>query len=114
MSTYYSNQQDSEGDSSTAVISREDIKLQRPKMFRVLLHNDDYTPMDFVTHVLEKYFRKSAAEAEKIMLDVHRKGIGLCGVYPFDIAETKVSQVTRLAESHEYPLKCTCEEDRND
>lgn len=87
-----------------------DPQLEEPKMYRVILHNDHYTTMEFVVAVLMKIFHKSAAEATKIMLDVHKKGQGTCGVYTCDIAVTKVAQVARLAKEHGYPLKCSYEE----
>jgi ATP-dependent Clp protease adaptor protein ClpS len=84
--------------------------LDEPKMYRVLLHNDHYTTMDFVVEVLRKVFHKPAAEATKIMLDVHKKGHGVCGVYTYDIAVTKVSQVHRTAKQKGFPLKSSYEE----
>jgi ATP-dependent Clp protease adaptor protein ClpS len=87
-----------------------DIVLQEPKMYRVILHNDHYTTMEFVIEVLMKVFRKPVAEATKIMLDVHKKGAGMCGVYTYDIASTKVFQVQHMAKEREYPLKCSLEE----
>ncbi len=90
----------------------EDAKpeFDEPKMYRVILHNDHYTTMDFVVSVLMKVFHKSAAEATKIMLDVHNKGKGLCGVYTYDIAVTKVAQVDKMAKENEFPLKSSYEE----
>ncbi len=85
-------------------------KLQEPKMYRVLLHNDHFTTMDFVVEILMKVFHMPAAQATQIMLDVHRKGMGMCGVYTFDIAATKVNQVHRMARAREFPLKCSYEE----
>jgi ATP-dependent Clp protease adaptor protein ClpS len=85
-------------------------RLEEPRMFRVILHNDHYTTMDFVVEVLMKVFHKTAAEAIKIMLDVHRKGAGVCGIYAYDIAVTKVSQVRHMAKKQEFPLKCSYEE----
>ena len=87
-----------------------DEQLNDPPMYRVLLHNDDYTTMDFVIMILEKIFRKSASEATQIMLQVHRRGAGVCGVYPHEIAETRVEQVRQLAEGNGFPLLCTMEE----
>ena len=87
-----------------------DVVLQEPKMYRVILHNDHYTTMEFVIEVLMKVFYKPAAEATKIMLDVHKKGAGMCGVYTYDIASTKVFQVQHMARQREYPLKCSLEE----
>ena len=78
-------------------------------MFKVLLHNDDYTTMDFVVHVLMLVFRKTLDEATRIMLNVHQKGIGLCGIYPLGVAETKVETVTRMARENGHPLRCTME-----
>lgn len=87
-----------------------DIVLQEPKMYRVILHNDHYTTMEFVVEVLVKVFYKPASEAAKIMLDVHKKGKGMCGVYTFDIAASKVSRVHHMARQREFPLKCSLEE----
>jgi ATP-dependent Clp protease adaptor protein ClpS len=85
-------------------------RLQEPKLFRVVLHNDHYTTMDFVVKVIVSVFHKPAAEATKIMLDVHRKGHGVVGVYTWDIASTKVSQVHDMARKSEFPLRASCEE----
>lgn len=91
------------------VITRKEQKIAEPPYYKVLLHNDDYTTMEFVVLVLEKVFHKSTAEATRIMLNVHHKGIGIAGVYPREIAETKVTVVLDLARRNEYPLKCTLE-----
>ena len=88
---------------------RTDQDTQEPSMFKVLLHNDDYTTMEFVVQVLMHVFRKPLEEATRIMLNVHREGIGLCGIYPFEVAETKVETVTRLARENGHPLRCTME-----
>ena len=85
--------------------------VTEPPMFRVLLHNDDFTTMDFVVHILMRVFNKTFEESTRIMLNVHRKGIGLCGVYTYEIAETKVDTVHSLAREQQYPLKCTMEKD---
>jgi ATP-dependent Clp protease adaptor protein ClpS len=85
-------------------------KLKEPPMYKVLLHNDDYTTMEFVVHILMLVFHKPVEEATQIMLNVHRKGIGVCGVYTKEIAETKVASVAALAKQHEFPLKCSYEE----
>ncbi len=85
-------------------------RLQEPKLYRVVIHNDDYTTMEFVVQVIMAVFHKPAAEATKIMLDVHKKGHGVVGVYTFDIAVTKVSQVHEMARHNEFPLRASCEE----
>ena len=100
-----------DGQNGTVVANRPAIKVQEPKMYRVILHNDDYTPMEFVTFVLESFFRKSHEDATRIMLDVHQKGFGICGVYPYELAETKVTLVRDAARGNEHPLKCTAEAD---
>jgi ATP-dependent Clp protease adaptor protein ClpS len=87
--------------------SRE--KVKKPALYRVLLLNDDFTPMDFVIKVLEDVFHKTKAEATDIMLHVHQRGAGICGVFTFEIAETKVAQVASLAKANEHPLQCTME-----
>jgi len=89
---------------------RSDGELQEPKQYRVILHNDDYTTMDFVVEILVTVFHKPAAEATKIMLDVHKRGKGICGVYTYDIAATKVAQVRQTAKMRGFPLKCSLEE----
>ncbi len=94
-----------------SAITESKVRAKKPSMFRVLLHNDDFTPMDFVVDVLQVIFLKNKTEATKIMLDVHQKGMGLCGIYPYDIAETKVTLVSEEAQKNEYPLKCTLEKD---
>jgi ATP-dependent Clp protease adaptor protein ClpS len=89
--------------------SRSQQKLERPRMWRVLLHNDDYTTQEFVVWVLETVFRKPQAEAFTIMLSVHRSGLGVAGVYTHDVAETKLKTTKNLAEQHEFPLLVTME-----
>jgi len=85
-------------------------RLKKPPLYRVVLLNDDYTPMDFVVQVLQKIFSMNRPTATRVMLEVHTKGKGICGVYTFEIAETKVAQVTGLAQQHQHPLLCTMEE----
>ena len=84
--------------------------VMEPRMYRVILHNDHYTTMDFVVQILMTVFHKPAAQATKIMLDVHKKGKGVCGVYTHDIASTKIAQVHFMARQREYPLKCSMDE----
>jgi ATP-dependent Clp protease adaptor protein ClpS len=96
---------------STLTESRSDQKLEPPRLWRVLLHNDDYTTQDFVVWVLESIFNKARAEAFAIMLSVHRSGMGLAGVYTHDVAETKLKAARQAAEEHEFPLLVTMEPD---
>ncbi|MBN1546632.1 MAG: ATP-dependent Clp protease adapter ClpS [Syntrophaceae bacterium] len=91
--------------------TENETELQEPKMYKVILHNDHYTTMDFVVDVLVKVFHKPAFEATKIMLDVHRQGRGICGVYTYDIAVTKVHRVKTMATMRDFPLRCTIEEE---
>ncbi|MCT8975336.1 ATP-dependent Clp protease adaptor ClpS [Clostridium sp. CX1] len=88
-----------------------DTKAKKPKMFKVLIHNDDYTTMDFVVEVLVKVFKKAVVDATKIMYDVHKKGIGVAGIYSYDIAATKMIQASAMAESSGFPLKFSMEEE---
>ena len=97
----------SEGDVLT--VEKTAAKTRRPPLFKVLLHNDDYTPMDFVVHILTGIFRRPHPEAVQIMLSVHKRGVGVAGVYPFEVAETKVHQVHTFARQHEHPLRCSLE-----
>ena len=103
------NNQGDGGDTGTGVVTKTRTKTKKPSLYRVLMLNDDYTPMEFVVHVLERFFNKNQDEATQIMLHVHQKGIGVCGVYPYDIAETKVVQVMDFARKHQHPLQCTME-----
>lgn len=96
---------------SDLMVAEPQTKTKRPPMYKVILLNDDYTPMDFVVMVLEQIFRKNHQEALDVMLSVHQKGAGLAGVYTRDVAETKVDQVTEYARINDYPLQCTLEQD---
>lgn len=91
------------------VLTRKKAQLKAPRMYRVLLHNDHYTTMEFVVFVLERVFRKTEAEAQAIMLAVHKQGVGVAGVYTRDVAETKAAQVKALAEREGFPLRCSTE-----
>ena len=93
----------------TAVVTRTRPKTKRPNLYRVLLLNDDYTPMEFVVHVLERFFNKQREAATQIMLHVHNHGVGECGVFTYEIAETKVTQVMDFARKHQHPLQCVME-----
>lgn len=92
-----------------AIVTERQVKTKPPSLYKVILHNDDYTPMEFVVMVLERFFNKDQTGATEIMLNVHTKGYGVCGVYPYEIAETKVAQVMECAREHEHPLQCTME-----
>jgi ATP-dependent Clp protease adaptor protein ClpS len=97
------------GAPGTAVISKTRPQTKRPSLYRVLLLNDDYTPMEFVVHVLERFFNKDHDAAYRIMMHVHQHGIGECGVYTYEVAETKVTQVMDFARKHQHPLQCVME-----
>jgi len=86
-------------------------KTKKPSMYKVLLLNDDYTPMEFVVHILEKFFNKNRQESTDIMLHVHRRGVGICGIFTYEVAETKVAQVMDFARANEQPLQCTMEKE---
>jgi ATP-dependent Clp protease adaptor protein ClpS len=98
---------DNDYDRGISLASKQSVK--KPDMYRVLLHNDHYTTMEFVVDILMKVFHMSAAKANEIMLDVHRKGIGVCGVYTYDIAVTKVEAVHLMAKEKQFPLRCSYE-----
>jgi ATP-dependent Clp protease adaptor protein ClpS len=100
-----------DNDIETGVITKTRPKTQKPALYKVLLLNDDFTPMEFVVHVLEIFFNKSGEDAYTIMLHVHQKGVGVCGVYTFEVAETKVTQVMDFAREHGHPLQCTLEKE---
>ncbi len=91
--------------------TQTDTLLDTPRMYKVILHNDHYTSMDFVIKVLIEIFHKNNLEAQRIMINIHEKGKGLCGIYTYEIAATKVEQVTKLARAHEFPLLATLEEE---
>jgi ATP-dependent Clp protease adaptor protein ClpS len=98
-------------DRQIGVVVKSKPKTKKPSMYKVLLLNDDYTPMEFVIHVLERFFGKDRQEATDIMLHVHRRGVGICGVYTYEVAETKVTQVIDFARRHQHPLQCTMEKE---
>lgn len=100
-----------ENDLKTGVVTKTRPKTKRPSLYKVLLLNDDYTPMEFVVYVLEKFFNKPHEEAQRITLHVHQKGVGVCGVYTYEVAETKVTQVMKFARQHQHPLQCTMEKE---
>ena len=98
-----------DGRSGTAIITRTKPKTKRPSLYRVLLLNDDYTPMEFVVHVVEKFFNKSQEDAYQIMMHVHQNGVGECGIFTYEVAETKVTQVMDFARKLQHPLQCVME-----
>jgi ATP-dependent Clp protease adaptor protein ClpS len=93
----------------TAIITKTKPQTKKPSLYRVLILNDDYTPMEFVVHVLERFFNKDRETATRIMLHVHHHGIGECGVFTYEVAETKVTQVMDFARKHQHPLQCVME-----
>ena len=101
------------GGPQTGVVlkAKPKTKTKKPSMYKVLMLNDDYTPMEFVVHVLERFFSKTREEATRIMLHVHHRGVGICGVFTYEVAETKVTQVMDFARQHQHPLQCTLEKD---
>ncbi|WP_178130980.1 ATP-dependent Clp protease adapter ClpS [Reyranella sp. CPCC 100927] len=102
---------DQQGRPGTGTVTLTKPKTKKPSMYKVLMLNDDYTPMEFVVHVLERFFSKNREEATRIMLHVHQKGVGICGVFTYEVAETKVTQVMDLARKHQHPLQCTLEKE---
>jgi ATP-dependent Clp protease adaptor protein ClpS len=102
-----SSETDKDEQSGVATIKK--VKLQPPRMHKVIMHNDDYTTMEFVIHVLEKYFNKNTTEAHAIMLEVHTRGFGICGLFTFEVAESKVAKVIKYARENGHPLKCSTE-----
>ena len=108
---YEGDNQNNTPDSQSGVLVKPRPKTKKPSMYKVLLLNDDYTPMEFVVHILEKFFAKNRQDATDIMLHVHRRGVGICGIYTYEMAETKVQQVMDYARANEQPLQCTMEKE---
>ncbi len=102
---------DGNDSTNTGVVIKTRPKTRKPAMYKVLMLNDDYTPMEFVVHVRERFYQKSREEATRIMLHVHRRGVGVCGVFTYEVAETKVTQVMDLARQNQHPLQCTIEKE---
>ena len=103
------NDRDRYGDIVTERRTKEQTKTKKPALYKCILLNDDYTPMEFVVEILKQIFHKAHAEATRIMLHVHQNGMGVAGIYPYEIAETKVRTVEELARESQYPLKCVME-----
>ena len=93
----------------TGVVTRTRTETRKPSLYKVLMLNDDYTPMEFVVHVLQRFFRMSIEDATRVMLHVHQRGVGVCGIFPYEVAETKVAQVMDFAKENQHPLQCTLE-----
>jgi len=102
---------DRENERQTGLLLKPRPKTKKPSMYKVLILNDDYTPMEFVVHILERFFNKNRQEATDIMLHVHRRGVGICGIFTYEVAETKVAQVMDFARANEQPLQCTMEKE---
>ena len=98
-----------EGGGQVAIATKTRAKPKKPSQYKVLLLNDDYTPMEFVVIVLKRFFRMDMEEATRVMLHVHQKGVGVCGIFPYEVAETKVNQVMDFARQNQHPLQCTLE-----
>ncbi|MFM8699836.1 MAG: ATP-dependent Clp protease adapter ClpS [Hyphomicrobiales bacterium] len=96
-------------ETGTSVLTRTRARTQRPNLYRVLLLNDDFTPMEFVVHVLQQFFSKDLSDATEIMLHVHQNGVGECGIFTYEVAETKVTLVMDFARKHQHPLQCVME-----
>ncbi len=96
-------------DGQTGLATKTRTKAKKPSMYKVLMLNDDYTPMEFVVLVLKRYFRMDLEQATRVMLQVHQKGVGVCGIFPYEVAETKVNQVMDFARENQHPLQCTLE-----
>ena len=105
------NGNDRDNTPDIGVVTKARTRTRKPAMYKVLMLNDDYTPMEFVVHVIERFFNKSREESTRIMLHVHRRGVGVCGVFTYEVAETKVTQVMDLARQNQHPLQCTIEKD---
>ena len=105
------NGNNEDGDGKTGLVTKTRPKTKKPSLYKVLLLNDDYTPMEFVVHVLERSFHTNRDEATKIMWHVHQKGVGVCGVFTYEVAETKVAQVMDLARQNQHPLQCRMEKE---
>lgn len=98
-----------DNDGNVGVVTRTRAKTKQPSLYKVLMLNDDYTPMEFVVLCLQRFFRMGLEDATRVMLSVHQKGVGVCGIFTYEVAETKVSQVIDFARQHQHPLQCTLE-----
>ena len=107
--TMMADKDDHDGDGDIGVKLETREKTKRPPLYKVMILNDDYTPMEFVVIVLKRFFRMDMEEATRVMLHVHQKGVGVCGIFPYEVAETKVNQVMDFARQNQHPLQCTLE-----
>nr|WP_240048857.1 ATP-dependent Clp protease adapter ClpS [Parerythrobacter lutipelagi] len=98
-----------DGDGQVGIATKTRTKPKKPSQYKVLLLNDDYTPMEFVVMVLKRFFKMDLEEATRVMLHVHQRGVGVCGIFPYEVAETKVNQVMDFAKQNQHPLQCTLE-----
>lgn len=105
--TIQDNQEKSEQDTQEETVVKKQVEIEEPVLYKVILHNDNHTPVDFVVAILERFFHKTQEIANELTMQIHKSGTGVCGIYPYEIAETKVSQVIEYAREHEYPLRCT-------
>jgi len=103
------DKQDDDNGTGTGTVTRTRTKSKKPSLYRVIILNDDFTPMEFVVHILERFFSKTPEQATQIMLHIHNNGIGECGIFTYEIAETKVTQVMDFAQKHQHPLQCVME-----
>ena len=110
MKTLAATEHNDDGHTAPGIAVEERTRVKEPKQYAVILHNDDYTTMEFVIDILKRFFKKNQAEAMDIMLKVHELGHGVAGIYGYEIAETKVAQVSAYAQAHDFPLKCSIEE----
>ena len=103
------NDEDDDGNSNVGVATRTRTRTKKPTPYKVLMLNDDYTPMEFVVLCLQRFFKMNMEEATRVMLHVHQRGVGVCGIFTYEVAETKVTQVMEFAREHQHPLQCTLE-----
>ena len=104
-----SDDNDGPGGPNVGIATRTRTRTRKPSLYKVLMLNDDYTPMEFVVHVLQNFFRMDMEQATRVMLHVHQRGVGVCGVFTYEVAETKVNQVMDFARQNQHPLQCTLE-----
>ena len=100
-----------DGDGNTTTITKTKPKTKKPSLYKVLMLNDDYTPMEFVVLTLQRFFKMTLEDATRVMLHVHQRGVGVCGIFTYEVAETKVNQVIDFAREHQHPLQCTLEKE---